>query len=261
LQTISRNGGRIVLNQNGGSIALPDSSATNEIQTLSKTGNTISLSNGGGSVVVTDKDTQQLSISAGKGKITLSNGGSIVLADSSATNEIQTLSQSGNTISLSNGGGSVTVGSGSNSMKYTASSFVFNTTNKTSYFNFDTIFFTPSASNYSEIIHTITKNVFSSSSTCIKYGYKLSIVDSSNFSAIQVLKISDNKPNEITSTIEHIISREPSYNAHDRFLINPTNKKIGIIIAIYIFNSCGTNYAGWPSSFNTDLYSDWVIIK
>jgi hypothetical protein len=109
LQTISRNGGRILLNQNGGTVALPDSSATNEIQTLSKTGNTISLSNGGGSVVVTDKDTQQLSISAGKGKITLSNGGSIILADSSATNEIQTLSKSGNTVSLSNGGGNITV--------------------------------------------------------------------------------------------------------------------------------------------------------
>ena len=109
LQTISRNGGRIVLNQNGGIVALPDSSATNEIQTLSKTGNTISLSNGGGSVNISNRDSQLLSINASKGRITLQNSGTIVLADSSATNEIQTLSKTGNTISLSNGGGTVVV--------------------------------------------------------------------------------------------------------------------------------------------------------
>ena len=44
LQSITRTGGRIILDQNGGVVTLPDSSATNELQTLSQTGNTITLS-------------------------------------------------------------------------------------------------------------------------------------------------------------------------------------------------------------------------
>ncbi len=141
LQTISRNGGRIVLSQKGGIVTLPDSSASNELQTISQSGNTITLSQGGGSVTITDNDKQMLGITSGKGTISLSNGGSIRLADSSATNELQTvsispgkgritlsksggtvvlndssainelqtISQSGNTITLSQGGGSVTI--------------------------------------------------------------------------------------------------------------------------------------------------------
>jgi hypothetical protein len=144
LQTISRTGGRITLNQGGGTISLPDSSATNELQTISKTGNVVTLNQGGGSytdadnqtlsasgtgsnktisisggnsviVNVNDGDTsmlneiQSINQSTNKGTLTLSkNGGSIVLPDSSATNELQTISKTGSTISLSNGGGSVT---------------------------------------------------------------------------------------------------------------------------------------------------------
>jgi hypothetical protein len=113
LQTISRSGGRISLNQGGGSITLPDSSASNEIQTLSQSGNTISLSNGGGSVTVTDNDKQTLSISgSGSSKtLSISGGNSVNInvsdADSSRTNEIQALSQTGGRISLSQGGGTV----------------------------------------------------------------------------------------------------------------------------------------------------------
>jgi hypothetical protein len=105
LQTISRTGGRITLNQGGGTISLPDSSATNELQTISKTGSTISLSNGGGSV--TDADNQNLSITAGKGTIQISGGNNIKLADSSAVNELQNLSLSSSgsnrNIGISNG--------------------------------------------------------------------------------------------------------------------------------------------------------------
>ncbi len=107
LQVISRNGGRITLNQGGGTITLPDSSASNELQTITQSGNTITLSQGGGSVSITDNDKQQLSISSGKGSISLSNGGSVQLADSSASNELQNLSITGASsskrLSISNG--------------------------------------------------------------------------------------------------------------------------------------------------------------
>lgn len=107
LQVISRNGGRITLNQGGGTITLPDSSASNELQTITQSGNTITLSQGGGSVSITDNDKQQLSISSGKGSISLSNGGSVQLADSSASNELQNLSiigaSSSKRLSISNG--------------------------------------------------------------------------------------------------------------------------------------------------------------
>lgn len=80
-QSLSLNGANLSLT-NGGSVTLPDASATNEIQSLSLSGSSVILSNGGGTVV---------------------------LPDPSATNEIQTLSVSGNNLSLSNGGGTVAI--------------------------------------------------------------------------------------------------------------------------------------------------------
>jgi hypothetical protein len=84
-----------------------DTGVGQDLQTLTQVGNLVTLSKGGGSVTLIDTDQQQLSISAGKGTVRLSNGGAIQLADSSSTNEIQVLSKSGNTLSLSKGGGSV----------------------------------------------------------------------------------------------------------------------------------------------------------
>jgi hypothetical protein len=48
---------------------------------------------------------QSLSISAGKGRIALSNGGSVLLNDSSATNELQTLIISNDSLFISKGNG------------------------------------------------------------------------------------------------------------------------------------------------------------
>jgi hypothetical protein len=81
-----------------------DLSNTNEIQSLSLAGNTLSLSNGGGSVTLPSGGTNY---TAGNG---ISISGSVIsnTGDLSNTNEIQSLSKVGNTISLSNGGGSVT---------------------------------------------------------------------------------------------------------------------------------------------------------
>jgi penicillin V acylase-like amidase (Ntn superfamily) len=143
-QTITRNGSTINLSGNGGSVtvfdgdytnltntpSIPsktsdlvndsgfltsevDGSTTNEIQTLSKSGSTISLSDNGGSVTVFDGDYNNLSntpsIPTSTSDLTNDSGFLTSEVDGSTTNEIQTLSKSGSTISLSDNGGSVTV--------------------------------------------------------------------------------------------------------------------------------------------------------
>lgn len=99
-----------------------DGSTTNEIQTLSKTGSTISLSNGGGSVTDTDTQLTNEQVSDYVGAMfsgntetgitaTYQDGDNtidLVAADTSPTNELQTITKSGNTVTLSNGGGSFT---------------------------------------------------------------------------------------------------------------------------------------------------------
>jgi hypothetical protein len=113
LQTISLSGGRITLNQNGGTLTLPDSSATNELQTISKTGNTVTLSQGGGSITVTDNQNLSTSGTGSTKTISISGGNNVNIdvfdGDSSTTNELQTISQSLNkgTVSLSKNGGSI----------------------------------------------------------------------------------------------------------------------------------------------------------
>jgi len=79
-----------------------DHDPSNEIQTISKTGNTITLSNGGGNVTDSDTHLSDADIAA-MGYIKDAND-----ADHDPSNEIQTISKTGNTITLSNGGGNVT---------------------------------------------------------------------------------------------------------------------------------------------------------
>ena len=73
-------------------------------------GNIITLSKGGGSVTFVDNDKQTLSLIGNT--VYISNGNSITLntndADSDPTNELQTISKSGTTISLNKSGGSIT---------------------------------------------------------------------------------------------------------------------------------------------------------
>ncbi|MEZ4959272.1 MAG: tail fiber domain-containing protein [Saprospiraceae bacterium] len=88
---------------NGNTISADDVSATNELQQLSLSGNSLSLSNGGGNVTLPTGTTY----TAGNG-INI-NGNAISADDVSATNELQQLSLSGNSLSLSNGGGSVSL--------------------------------------------------------------------------------------------------------------------------------------------------------
>ncbi len=82
-----------------------DGSLTNELQTLSQSENTITLSNGGGSFTLptfTDTDAQSLSLTGNN--LSISNGNTVVLP--TYTDIPQTITQTGNVVTLSNGGGS-----------------------------------------------------------------------------------------------------------------------------------------------------------
>jgi hypothetical protein len=127
-QTLTQAGNTISLSQGGGTITLPPYTDTDgqslalsgntlsisngnsvtlpPAQTLTQAGNTISLSQGGGSFTLptfTDTDAQSLALSGNI--LSISNGNSVMLPP----NVPQTISQSGNTITLSQGGGSVTL--------------------------------------------------------------------------------------------------------------------------------------------------------
>ena len=117
LQILSLSNDTIYLTS-GGFIVLPtdqvndaDDNPTNEIQTLSKSGSTISLTQGG-NVTVFDGDYNSLSntptVPTKTSDLTNDSGFITSEVDGSTTNEIQTLSKSGSTISLTQGG-SVTV--------------------------------------------------------------------------------------------------------------------------------------------------------
>jgi hypothetical protein len=85
-----------------------DGSTTNELQILSQSGNIVTLSQGGGSFTLptfTDTDAQALSLSGNT--LSISNGNSVVIP--TYTQTPQTISQSGNVVTLSNGGGSFTM--------------------------------------------------------------------------------------------------------------------------------------------------------
>ncbi len=104
LQTISQSGNTITLSNGGGSFSLP--SFTDVPQTVSQTGNTVTLSNGGGSFTLptfTDTDGQSLFLAGNT--LSISNGNSVTLPSQVP----QTISQTGNTVTLSNGGGSFTL--------------------------------------------------------------------------------------------------------------------------------------------------------
>jgi len=115
-QTLTLTGNDLSLSS-GGSVTLPDDSASNEIQTLSRSGTTVSLSSGGGSVDIADGDSdsanelQNLGSSASgtNRTVTITNGTattfSVADSDNSSTNELQYLSlDSGSIIRLTNGG-------------------------------------------------------------------------------------------------------------------------------------------------------------
>lgn len=103
------------INISGNAISAVDASPTNEIQTLSKSGNAILLSNSGGSItggsnVSITGTGSNLAINV-TGGITYTAGSGVNISgntisntgDLSATNELQTLSVSGNNITISNG--------------------------------------------------------------------------------------------------------------------------------------------------------------
>ena len=150
LQTIAKTGNEVTLSDGGGSftdeIDDADADATNEIQDLQLVGNILTITNNGSpttidlSLYLDNTDTQLTeaevdtyvsnngyltteldddptnefqSISKTGATVTLSDGGGSFTdevddADADATNEIQTISKTGSTVTLSNSGGSFT---------------------------------------------------------------------------------------------------------------------------------------------------------
>ncbi|MDD3876504.1 MAG: hypothetical protein PHT69_07765 [Bacteroidales bacterium] len=81
-----------------------DKDSTNELQTINKVGNTVSLSNNGGSF--TDSDNQTLSLSGNQ--LTINNGNTVTFTgsvdlDADPLNEIQNLTLDNDTLSISQG--------------------------------------------------------------------------------------------------------------------------------------------------------------
>ena len=80
-----------------------DESTINELQTISISGNIITLSNDGGSITLpTLEDTDEQSLSLSGNTLSISNGNSVTLPTLEDTDE-QSLSLTGNTLSISNG--------------------------------------------------------------------------------------------------------------------------------------------------------------
>jgi hypothetical protein len=104
-QTLAISGNAISIS-NGNSITLPTAP---DNQTLGLSGSTLTISNGNSVALPADSDNQTLSVvSSGNNRTVNITGGNSVNfrvndADSSATNELQTISLSGNTLSIANG--------------------------------------------------------------------------------------------------------------------------------------------------------------
>lgn len=139
LQTLTQNGLEVSLSQNGGTINVADNdnNPANELQQVSKVGNVVSLSQDGGSF--TDENT---TYTAGSGlqltgttfsntapdqTVTVQGTGAATVtgtypnftvnanpADTSATNELQTLAQNGLEVNLSKSGGTINVADNDN---------------------------------------------------------------------------------------------------------------------------------------------------
>ena len=106
LQTLSQAGNTVTLSNGGGSFSLP--TFTDIPQTISQTGNTVTLSNGGGSFTFpTFADTDAQSLFLTGNTLSIFNGNSVTLP--APVDIPQTISQTGNTVTLSNGGGSFTL--------------------------------------------------------------------------------------------------------------------------------------------------------
>lgn len=138
IQSLTLNGQVLNLSNGGGSVTLPagggtynegpgieingntisnsgDLDNTNELQSISLSGNTLTLSDGGGSVnLPTSNYNEGVGIEI-NGNI-ISNAG-----DLDNTNELQSISLSGNVLTLSDGGGSVTLPTGGGGSGYWAS--------------------------------------------------------------------------------------------------------------------------------------------
>ncbi|MCB0496961.1 MAG: hypothetical protein KDC79_12555 [Cyclobacteriaceae bacterium] len=114
LQTISKTGSEVILSDGGGSftdeVNDADADATNEIQDLQLAGDNLTITKNGAATTIDlspYKDNTDTHLTEGEVDAFVSNNGYLTSeVDGSTTNELQTISKSGSTVTLSNGGGS-----------------------------------------------------------------------------------------------------------------------------------------------------------
>ncbi|MBO6516637.1 MAG: tail fiber domain-containing protein [Bacteroidia bacterium] len=95
----------MILLSNGGSVLLADDDNSNEIQFLSKTGNRVSLTNGGSIVLIDDDNANELQfLTVSNDTLYLSNGNYVLLKKYLDNTDNQQLSRVNDSIYLSNGG-------------------------------------------------------------------------------------------------------------------------------------------------------------
>ncbi|AEH00342.1 hypothetical protein [Lacinutrix sp. 5H-3-7-4] len=131
IQSLTQVGNNVTLSNGGGTISVADNDndATNELQEVTSSNNSVGITQNGNdfdlSVIIpanNDNDAtneiQDISTNGDAGNISLTNGSTLNLniddADADATNEIQILTQTGNTVTLSNSGGTISVADNDN---------------------------------------------------------------------------------------------------------------------------------------------------
>ena len=102
--TINNSTGELTI-EGGNSVTVADTDATNEIQDLSRTGNSLTLTGDATPVdlapYLDNTDSQNLSMNNSTGDLSIAGGNTVNITDTDATNEIQDLSRTGNTLSIS----------------------------------------------------------------------------------------------------------------------------------------------------------------
>ena len=135
IQSLNVSGDSLTLSS-GNTVQLPvindaDADPTNEIQTITRNGVSITLSGNGGSISVFDGDYNNLTntptIPANTSDLTNDSGFITTEVDGSTTNELQSLSVSGDSLTLSNGGGSI----------FLPNSTLIDTTNNSFWYDYD----------------------------------------------------------------------------------------------------------------------------
>ncbi|PCE63441.1 beta strand repeat-containing protein [Sediminicola luteus] len=232
IQTLSLSGNELSLSSGGGSITLPSGGADGVITNVALSGTSLNFtgSNNGfnASVDLSSLDTQLNE--AQVDNFVANNGYLITEVDGSTTNEIQTLSLSGNELSLSSGGGSITLPSGG------ADGVITNVALSGTSLNF-----TGSNNGFNASVDLSSLNTQLSEAQVDNFvannGYLITEVDGSTTNEIQTLSLSGN---------------ELSLSRSGGTITLPTGSADGVITNVTL-NGTSLNFTGSNNGFNASV--------